>query len=133
MKMKLNCIMLIDDNPGDNRYHQIVIEGMNITDRIEIALDGMEALNILKNKIAPDLIFLDINMPKMNGWEFLEAYKKLGLEEKAKIIIVMLTTSENPKDYKKTEQIKEVSGFYVKPLTEENMTKILEQHFSFYQ
>lgn len=130
MKKKLNCILLIDDNQADNRYHQIVIKGMNITERIEVALDGVEALNFLNQEnSSPDLIFLDINMPKINGWEFLKEYQKLSAKQKAKIIIVMLTTSDNPKDLERAKQIKEVAGYKVKPLTEELLTEILEQHF----
>jgi len=130
VKKKLNCILLIDDNQADNRYHQIVIKGMNITERIEVALDGVEALNFLNQEnSSPDLIFLDINMPKINGWEFLKEYQKLSAKQKAKIIIVMLTTSDNPKDLERAKQIKEVAGYKVKPLTEELLTEILEQHF----
>ena len=132
MRKKLKSILLIDDNKADNHYHQIIIKGMDITERIDIALDGVEALNMLKDKnaIPPDLIFLDINMPKINGWEFLEAYHQLSTTQKAKIVIIMLTTSDNPKDLKRAEQIDEVTGFNVKPLTEELLTKILEKYFA---
>lgn len=131
-RKKLNCILLIDDNKADNNYHQIIIKGMNIADNIQIAKDGLEALEYLKteNQIPPDLIFLDINMPKMDGWEFLDAYKNLDPKQKAQIIIVILTTSGNPDDKKRAESISEVAGFTVKPLTEEMLTEILEQHFS---
>ena len=74
MRKKLECILLIDDDDEDNFYHKIVIERMNITKRIEVAYNGLEALEFLQkeSQIIPELIFLDINMPKMNGWEFLE-------------------------------------------------------------
>ena len=123
--------MLIDDNIADNHYHQIIIKGMNITEHIEVALDGVEAINFLKseNKTQPELIFLDINMPRMNGWEFLKAYKDLSEEQKAKVIIVMLTTSGNPEHKTKAEKIEEVTGFKIKPLTEEILGEIIEQHF----
>jgi CheY-like chemotaxis protein len=134
MKKKLNCILLIDDNHADNYFHKIVIEKLNITERIEVALDGVEALNFLKqeSKTPPELIFLDINMPKIDGWGFLESYKGLSLKQKQSIIIVMLSTSDNPKDLEKARQIEEVSGFKVKPLTEEMLTEILEKHFPDY-
>ena len=134
MKKKLNCILLVDDNTADNRYHQIILKGMDITERIDVALDGEEALNYLKkeNQTPPDLIILDINMPKVNGWEFLEAYHKLSPELKAKAIVVMLTTSENPEDKKKAEQFSEIRGFNSKPLTEEMVNEILKQFFPDY-
>lgn len=132
MRKKLNCILLIDDNDADNHYHQIIIEQMNITESVQIAEDGLEALAFLKkeNQVAPELIFLDINMPKMNGWEFLDEYKNLDAQQKAEIVIVMLTTSANPDDIKRAETIAEVNGFKVKPLTEEMLNEILEKHFS---
>jgi len=131
MKKKLNCILLVDDDAEDNYFHQIVINEMNTTERVEVALDGMEALNFLKkeNQTYPDIIFLDINMPKMNGWEFMEAYKELRADQKAKAVVVMLTTSENPEDKKKAGQFSEIIGFNSKPLTEEMLNGILERNF----
>jgi CheY-like chemotaxis protein len=131
MKARLNCILLIDDNESDNYYHKIIIEGMNIAGKIEIAENGLEALTLLKKEkqTPPELIFLDINMPKMDGWEFLEKYKDLDIKQKARITIVMLTTSSNPEDRKRAEKAAEVSGFVTKPLSEEILNGILEAHF----
>src|SRR4051812_35217001 len=113
MKKKLNCILLVDDDDEDNFFHKIVIERMDVTDCIEVAENGIEALKFLKkeNQAIPELIFLDINMPKMNGWEFLEEYKKLSPDQKARITIMMLTTSANPDDIKRAESIEEVDGY----------------------
>ncbi len=132
MKKQLNTILLIDDNQADNYYHRIIIEGMHITNNIAIALNGLEALTYLKKEgqVPPELILLDINMPKMNGWEFLEEYKQLDAKHKAKITIIMVTTSANPEDKKRAAATAEVNGFTTKPLTEELMKEILEYHFS---
>ncbi len=69
MRKKLNCILLVDDDPDDNYYHQIIINEMSVVNQIDTVGNGIEALEYLKkeNQIPPDLIFLDINMPKMNG------------------------------------------------------------------
>src|ERR1700741_4670028 len=98
MKKKLECILLVDDDHEDNFFHKLVIERMDITKKIEVAKNGIEALEYLKadHHVIPELIFLDINMPKMNGWEFLEEYQHLSPERKARITIMMLTTSANP-------------------------------------
>jgi CheY-like chemotaxis protein len=134
MKRKLNSILLIDDDPDDNFFHQIIINKMNIVNHIEIAINGIEGIAYLKkeNQIPPEIIFLDLNMPKMNGWEFLEEYKHLDLLVKAKVLIVILTTSANPDHIKRAKEIQAVTGFETKPLTKEMLTGILEQHFQDY-
>ncbi len=134
MRQKLNTILLVDDDPDDNLYHQIIINEMNIVKHIDIVINGIEAIAYLKNenRIPPDLIFLDLNMPKMNGWEFLEQYKHLDIAQKAKVLIVILTTSANPDHIKRAEEIQEVTGFETKPLSRELLTGILQQHFQDY-
>jgi CheY-like chemotaxis protein len=128
---KLKCILLVDDNDADNNYHRIVIEEMEIVEHIEIAMNGFDALKYLRdgNHAPPELIFLDINMPAMNGWEFLEEYKELDESRKARMTIIMLTTSNNPEDRKRAERINEITAFTVKPLTDEALRKILTENF----
>ena len=132
MKKKLRCIMLIDDNTADNQFHEIIIRELDAAERVVVSLNGEEGITYLKQdgQIPPELIFLDINMPRMNGWEFLEAYKDLAPAQKAKVVIVMLTTSGNPEDRARAAHFSEVTGFETKPLTEEMLTAILREHFS---
>ncbi len=134
MKKKLNCILLVDDDPDDNYFHQIIINKMNMVNHIDIARNGIEAIAYLKkeDRIPPDLIFLDLNMPKMNGWEFLEEYKNLSKAQKCKVLIVILTTSANPDHIKRAKEIQDVTGFSTKPLSKDYLTEILEQHFQDY-
>mgnify|MGYP000399458780 CR=1 FL=1 len=134
MKKKLNCILLVDDNEEDNYFHKIIINQMEITNSIQFAYNGLEALEFLKkeNQVIPELIFLDINMPKMNGWEFLEEYKHLNPAQKARITIVLLTTSGNPDDIRKAKEIEDVIGYKTKPLSEEMLTEILTTYFPDY-
>ena len=134
MKRKLNCILLVDDDNDDNVFHQIILREMDIVNRIDIATSGLDALAYLKkeNQIPPEIIFLDINMPRMNGWEFLAQYKYLDAEQIARAVIVILSTSANPDDLKRANQIEEVTGFKTKPLSKEMMTEILDQHFQDY-
>lgn len=134
MTKKLNCILLVDDDPDDNMYHQIILDEMNIAHRIDVALNGLDALTYLKdNKLAaPEIIFLDLNMPKMNGWEFLEHYKHLNKEQKARVVLVILTTSANPDHIKKAKEIEEVTGFETKPLTKQMLHDLLNKHFKDY-
>jgi CheY-like chemotaxis protein len=134
MKKKLNCILLVDDDPDDNMYHHIILDEMNIAHRIDVALNGLDALAYLKNNKleAPEIIFLDLNMPKMNGWEFLEHYKHLNKEQKARVVLVILTTSANPDHIKKAKEIEEVTGFETKPLTKQMLHNLLNKHFKDY-
>ncbi|HTM92293.1 MAG TPA: response regulator [Flavisolibacter sp.] len=136
MKNKLNCILLVDDDEPTNFLNQIVIEELNITEQIRVAQNGQEALAYLKQTGSgdedfplPDLILLDINMPAMNGWEFLERYSHLPAHQKANVVIVMLTTSLNPDDRAKAHEISEVTGFETKPLTVDKLQALLEKYF----
>lgn len=131
MPRKLNTILLVDDDEEDNYFHSIVINKLNIVNQIDVANNGLEALSYLKDgkNSLPDVIFLDLNMPKMNGWEFLEEYKVLSPEQKAKVLIVILTTSANPDDVRRAKEMEEVSGFSTKPLSGEFLDKLIADHF----
>jgi len=132
MKNKLNCILLIDDDDADNYIHQMIINDMNITDNIIVVENGLQALDYLKNsnKNYPELIFLDINMPATNGWEFLKKYNDLYADNKHKTLIIMLTTSENPQDKNKAFEISDSIEFINKPLTEKILRDIIAKHFN---
>jgi CheY-like chemotaxis protein len=138
MKSKLNSVLLIDDDEPTNFYTQLIVEESGCTNHITVAQGGQEALDYLAGSSAqsdascpkPDLIFLDINMPAMDGWEFLDNYRKLSKERHSEVIVVMLTTSLNPDDRQKAYSIPEISGFESKPLTEEKLDRILREHFS---
>ncbi len=129
MPEKLNCVLLIDDNENDNYYHMIVLKEADIAHHIHVAESGSEALDYLnRENQTTELIFLDINMPTMSGWEFLEKYTKLSPNKKAQTVIIMLTTSLNPADRKKAQEAS-VNGFELKPLTTEIIQRILKEHF----
>ena len=137
MKKKLNCILLIDDDDAINFIHEWVINKVDCAEKIEKVENGVEALEYLESvkdgkHPQPDLIFLDINMPRMNGWEFLEEYHKLDEDKKGKIILVMLTSSLNPADLAKSKTITEVRAFKSKPLTIESLQDILKEYFEDY-
>ena len=134
MKQKLNCILLIDDDEATNFLSEIVIEEVDCAEKVVAVQSGQKALDYLRSKEdgehpCPDLIFLDINMPGMNGWEFLEQYKQLDKEQQGKIIMVMLTTSVNPDDAQKAKTIDIIDDYKNKPMTVEVLQEILEKYF----
>lgn len=130
MKKKLDCILLVDDEEDCNFFHTRILRKMDCVEHIKVALDGEQALDYLKSDdIRPDIIFLDINMPRMNGWEFLEEYKLLPKNKKAQILVMMLTSSLNPDDRERVEAIGELAGFESKFLDEEKMALILDKYF----
>jgi CheY-like chemotaxis protein len=140
MKPKLNCVLVIDDDEPTTFFNQMIVEQSGCTNHIKVAQSGQEALDYLTNSEhpvpggnqfpCPDLIFLDINMPAMNGWEFLERYRKLNKEHQGNVIVVMLTTSLFPEDVARAKNTPEIAGFESKPLTKEKLNMILEKHFS---
>jgi CheY-like chemotaxis protein len=140
MKQKLNCILVIDDDEPTNFFTRIILEEADCCNHIKTVQSGQEALDYLaqseKNGSdpnlfpSPDLIFLDINMPAMNGWEFLDEYRKLSVAPQHKIIMVMLTTSLFPEDKAKAGRSPEISGFEHKPLTLDKLEKILKTYFA---
>ena|ERR1700744_408755 len=134
--MQLNCILLIDDDEPTNFLNRLTLEQANCTRDIRIAQSGQEALDYLYScgedrPPRPDLIFLDINMPAMDGWEFLERYRSLPPERKADIVLIMLTTSLNPDDELRTRNFPEVSGFENKPLSQQRLNLLLEKYFKY--
>ncbi len=130
MKHKLHAILLIDDDNSCNFIHERLLLNMECTEHVDIAKDGAEGLQILKSsQPKPEIIFLDINMPGMDGWEFLDEYEKLPAEEKSKIIIVMLTSSLNPDDQLKARSYASVSDYCNKYLDKDSVNHILEKFF----
>jgi CheY-like chemotaxis protein len=136
---KINTVLLIDDDKAINFITKMLIKKAEITDHIETVLNGQEALDYLTNSgkfektdgiyPQPMLIFLDINMPVMDGWEFAEAYSKLDANQKGDAKIIMLTSSLNPDDKERALKLPAISGFQSKILSKEGLTSIMNQYF----
>jgi CheY-like chemotaxis protein len=134
MKKPLSCVMLVDDNHSDNFFHDREIKKNNPATTVIFKYSGSEALEYLRStetteNILPDLIFLDINMPGMNGWEFLDEYHLLNKNIISKVIVIMLTTSDNPDDEAKAKNWDIIYDFKTKPLTKEIMEDIVNKYF----
>jgi CheY-like chemotaxis protein len=130
---KLDCVLLIDDDKITNYIHQITIKKLKINVHIQVAEDGYEAILFLKNKNEtppkPGIIFLDLNMPGMDGWEFMEEYSKLPANQKANAIVAIVTASINPEDEAHSKRYPEIKGYIKKPLTKEKIKETIELFF----
>lgn len=139
MNKKLSCVLLIDDDEFTNEVNVRLIKNMDVTEYIQVCNTGKDALNYITHNneykgeevhySKPDIIFLDINMPGMNGWEFLEEYKKLENVLKGNILIIMLTTSLNPDDEVLANGISGITEFRHKPMTKEMIDEIIQNYF----
>jgi CheY-like chemotaxis protein len=139
LKKKLNCILLVDDDEATNFLNSKLIkrcaiaEHVEATERADVLLDHLvhhKSVNGDNTFRVPDLMFLDINMPVMSGWEFLEEYNKLSPEQVQQIVVIMLTSSPNPDDELRSKKIGAVAGFLNKPLTAAVVDEVINRYFN---
>ncbi|TXK24838.1 response regulator [Pontibacter qinzhouensis] len=135
---KINSVLLVDDDEATNFISTLIIKRAGIANELLTARNGKDAIELLKNiesgdasaaGKAPNLILLDINMPVMDGFGFLQAYQKLDFPGKESVVIAVLTTSLNPRD----EDLVKKAGvldFLNKPLTGKVLEELLAKHFN---
>tara|TARA_R110000796_G_scaffold88850_4_gene191908 strand:+ start:67818 stop:68219 length:402 start_codon:yes stop_codon:yes gene_type:complete len=132
--MNVNSILLVDDDESTNFINSVFIKKLEIDVDVYKALNGAEALDILEASEAfsdffPCLITLDINMPVMNGWTFLDNFKKLSPDIKNKCIVVMTTVSEDEKDLIRANNNEHVKEFFQKPMSDEKFSHLINRYF----
>jgi len=116
-------ILIIDDCEADQFLSKFLIQKISPNVSISQAYDGIEALDLLeKMKEAPDVIFIDINMPRMNGYEFLKIYSQ-KYDNKPKIFI--LTSSNESVDQERSHKFECVESFITKPITNDLISQLL--------
>ena len=117
----LEQFLVVDDQEADQLLAEYAIKDYNPSAVINRAYDGAEALEILSQGIRVDVILLDINMPGMNGHEFLAAFPVDSVDAP---VVVMLTSSAQKQDREKCEQYKVVIDYLTKPLEEDDLREI---------
>ena len=119
--MAYKLIMLVDEDEIDNIINQKIIESNNFSETVMVFQTGNDALDYLRKhttneELLPDLIFLDINMPIMDGFQFLEEFEKLEDPVLEKCKIIMLSSSISPRDIDRAASNKFVKKYLNKPL-----------------
>ncbi|PZD77256.1 response regulator [Mesonia sp. K7] len=124
---KIKKTYIIDDDPIYIFGLKRIINQTDFCDSADVFNNGLEAITKIKelqteNKPLPDLILLDINMPIMDGWEFIEEFGKLDINKST--IIYIISSSIDPSDYERAMRINEVKSYIVKPIKPEDLGKI---------
>lgn len=126
---RFSCILLVDDDGTTNFVNQRLLNKLNLSERIHTAINGDRAIQFITqfafqhNNNCPELIFLDLNMPGADGFDFLYAFNEMEFANKAKVRLIVLTTSNHKKDLDLLEANN--IAFINKPLTEDKLEKIL--------
>lgn len=129
----ISHILLVDDDDVNNFLNSRLLKRLEVAEHVQVTPSGATGLTYLTTLPATSetdeiLVFLDINMPMMNGFEFLDKLREVDLLH-LKPVIIMLTTSTNERDMNQLKQYPEVAGFLNKPLSEEKLEAVLKQHF----
>jgi len=124
---KISTLMIVDDDDVDQMMCKRILGRSGLVDTVLGYLYAEEALDHLKgNQIpSPDILLLDINMPRMTGFEFLEEMSRLP-DDVQKPMVVMLTSSGNPSDKLRASEFESVKGYLTKPLSEESLRRIIQ-------
>ena len=131
--MKFNDVFVVDD---DKIFH-LIIKKLLLNNNINVAPEffenGLQAIEEIKSKldkkeVIPDLILLDINMPILDGWQFLEEFKVLKSRIEKEICIYIISSSDHTVDRNKANDFKdEIKDYYLKPITIEGLRSIFEK------
>lgn len=125
----VDLVLLVDDNDTDNFISRRIIEITGFAGRVEVCNSGKVALDYLRDNLnhlenIPNLIFLDINMPVVDGFVFLYEFDKFPEAVKNKVRIAILSSSDNKRDIDKIVNNDHVINFITKPLMEDSLEEV---------
>lgn len=127
----LQSILLVDDDHSNNFLNKIFISQLNLNVRVDIAMNGEEALAYISDKLsAPCLVILDLQMPVMDGWQFLEAFhQSIPQNIKDLITVVIISVSSEKTDLSKARKNPYVKHFIQKPVSDLKFKKLIQKFF----
>lgn len=124
-------VLLIDDDPSTNYYNKLILTERQLADQISIAESAEEGLaivqDVLDGKLSPpEVILLDINMPGMDGWDFIKEFKQFSFDDIKAPYIFMLTNSNAPGEIQKANNLESIHAIFTKPLNEQSIEALVE-------
>ena len=132
----LKQVLVIDDDPVNNTIVQKLAEFSSLAEEVLTFVSAVDGLDFIQQAIdqkrtPPEAIFLDINMPIVNGWGFLESFQAMNIDQYLdQVSIYMLTSSSEQSDINKAKQYKSVTDYIVKPISVQKLREIRKQHKS---
>ncbi len=129
---RIKSLTLIDDDDVFVFLTKKVIEETNLVDLIKVFENGLDAINYLKEhkediELLPEIILLDLSMPIMNGWQFLDEFVSLNPIIGKKITIYICSSSISPDDVEKAKTINEVTDYIIKPITKDKLIDLIKK------
>jgi len=129
MEKKYNYLLLIEDNKALSFLNKVTLTKLDIAKEVIIAENGKEALKVITQHGIPELIFLDINMPIMNGWEFLDAYKKIDTSMDKSVITLSTGFSLNTQEQELATKKYNITNFCNKTLNKSVILDLINNSF----
>jgi len=127
---KVNSTCIIDDDPIFIYGTKRIMKESNFANEILVYNNGQDAIDGLleisnQDKELPDIIFLDLNMPLMTGWEFLEAFVKIPMQKREKVVIYIVSSSVDPRDLQKVQDYNIIHKYILKPVSPQDLESVL--------
>lgn len=130
----INTVLSIEDDNVTQNLNRVHLNTNKFCSTIIQAYNGIEAIDFFKKldsgeismESFPEVIFLDLNMPMMDGWDFLETFKRDFAHFEVKTAVIILSSSINPEDLERAKNEKRIAGFLAKPLNGANLKKAME-------